>query len=194
MKRIMAIVGIMMISFLLTGYQINQINVAKEDVWVTTLLLKSDVSVGTRLEEKHLTMGLIHKEQLIQGSFTDKSTVLGQTLIVSLPKNTVLTKAMIKEQSYHEPESGHSITTIKLTPDASLCWQFSDGEWVEVLSVNLEGKITSLGKVMIKETFDQNVEHTGVPVFVIIEAKHAVVEKIISHRASERLELIKKND
>lgn len=194
MKKLMAIIGLMMISFLLTGYQINQINSAKENVWVSAVHLKSDLSVGTRIEDKHLSMGMVHKDHLVKGSFIEKESILGQTLIVGLPKNTVLSKEMLKEQSYHVPEKGHSMTTIKLMPDASLCWQFLEGEWVQVLSVNLEGKITVLGKVMIKEVFDQNVEQTGVPVYVIVEASHQVIEKIVSHRASERLELIKKND
>lgn len=193
-KKIIAIVALMMISFLLTGYQINQINMAKEDVWVSVVILKADLEVGMRIEQSHLTMGLIHKDQMIKGTFNEKESIVGQTLIVNMPKNTVISKDMLKEQTYHAPEKGHSITTIKLTPDASLCWQFLDGEWVEVLSVNLEGMITTLGKVKIKEVFDQNVEQVGVPVYVIVEGAHRVVEKIVSHRASERLEFIKKNE
>ena len=150
--------------------------------------------MGTYLTDKHLTTGWVHKDQRINGSFTEKESILGQTLIVNLPKNTVLSKDMLKEQSYHVPEKGHSITTIKLSPEASLCWQFRDGERVEVLSVNLEGKITELGEVMIKEVFDQNIEKIGVPIYVVIEAKHQIIESIVSHRMAERLELIKKNE
>lgn len=190
----MAIIGLMIISLLLTVYQINQINLAKEDVWVSAILINSDLNVGTHLMDKHLSVGWVHKDQLIKGSFTEKESILGQTLIVNLPKNTVLSKDMLKEQSYHVPEKGHSITTIKLAPDASLCWQFIDGERVEVLSVNLEGKITVLGNVMIKEVFDQNIEKIGVPVYVVVEAKHQIVERIVSHRMAERIELIKKNE
>lgn len=198
MKKIALIIGLLLCSFIITGLEINKINAAKDLKQTQIVILNRDLKAGEVITSSDLSVVKMPSDLTGDSNFYDKFEIEGNTLALDMPANTVLVKEMIIEHAFFVPESGNGITAIKLNPEEAMCWAVNTGESVIVHFVDLKGEVFEIGEVFVKGNFDQslsqNTNHTSVPVFLLIEGKYEIVQKIIASRNLGRIEIVKKSE
>ena len=203
MKQILIIVSLIIGSLVLTGYEVNQIHLAKQedkvDVYVTARALTS----GSQIEEKDVVSIKIDKVFMNEHLLTDKTELIGLTTKVDLPEKTLLNRALLTERTHYEPSPEHSMTTLKLNAEEAMCWRLEKGEQVSLIYVDLNYEGLLLGEIIIKGIFNENlielheiskndVFETGLlPAFVVIEGKSTLISKVVALRGNGRFELVK---
>jgi len=195
MKKIIIIILLLLCGGLITGFEIKQIKAAQMDVSVPIVVLKETLEVGTVLSFENLEIKEIHEALAVEDTVRLIDDVIGKTLAIGLTKGTILSKSMITEQTFLTPAKGHSITALKLNPEAIMCWEVTGGEVVDLIHVSLEGQLRRIGQVIVKGYYDQEMSQknnfSSVPVFVLIEGKSHVIDEIIRSRDHGRIEVTK---
>lgn len=195
MKKIILILLLGLCGVLITGFEINQIKAAHSDALIPVVVLKETLGVGAIITDENLEIMGIHEDLAVENTYTKASEVVGMTLAIGLPKGTILNKMLITEQTFFTPAKGHSITALKLNPEAIMCWEVTDGEVVELVHVSLEGQLSRIGKVTVKGFYDQALTHrnnlTSQPVFVLVEGDSHIIDDIIRFRDNGRIEVTK---
>lgn len=192
MKKIIIIILLLLCGGLVTGFEINQIQSAQMNVRVPIVVLKETLEVGAILTSENVEIKEIHKEHATENTFSQIGDVVGKTLAIGLAKGTILNNTLITEQTFFTPAKGNSITALKLSPEAILCWEVTSGEVVELVHVNLEGKLRRIGKVVIKGYYDQEMaQKNNLPAYVLVEGESHIIDDIIRSRDNGRIEVTK---
>lgn len=203
MKQILMIVCLIIGSLVLTGYEVNQINLAKQEEKVDVFVSSHALTSGSQIEEKDIVTIQVDKSLMSEHLITDKTALLGLTVKVDLPEKTLLNQAFFTERTHYEPSPEHAITTLKLNAEEAMCWRLEKGEQVSLIYVDLNFKDLILGEITIKGIFNENmverhdmdkggISETGLlPSFVVIEGKTSVINNVIALRGNGRFELVK---
>ena len=190
---------------MLTGYEIDQINRAKEEHKGQVVMLNKPLELGAMISEDDVFLQNVDQDLIGANHFYDKASVIGLTTTVALNEKTILSAAFFSTKTFYTPSENHGITTLKLNAEEALCWQLKAGESVELIYIDLNYKGLNLGEVTIKSIFNENLGKIESPsnttydqayvslnpMYVVIEAKTEVVKQIIEVRGNGRFEMIK---
>lgn len=194
MKRFAVIVILLTCGMLVTVLEVAQIQAARIDQHLPIVILKDDAEIGRILKNEDVEIKLVPTELVPASSFSSISEVVGKTLSIGLPSQTILSGDMIDEENYFMPSKGNSITAIKFNPEEVMCWEVTDGEILEIIHVNLDGLLSKIGAVTVKGYYNQNQSMDNEsPVYLLVEGKPNIIEAIIKARGDGRIEAIKNN-
>lgn len=195
MKKIVIIILLLLCGGLITGFEIKQINAAQLTAQVPIVILKETLEVGAVLNAQNVEIKEIDRDLADENTYCEIGDVVGKTLAINLPKGTILNKMLITEQTFFTPAKGHSITALKLSPEAIMCWEVTNGESVELVHVSLEGELRRIGEVVIKGYYDQEMLQknslSNLPAFVLVEGESSIIDEIIRSRDNGRIEVTK---
>lgn len=203
LKQVLIIVCLIIGSLILTGYEVNLINQAKQEKKIDVYVSSQTLSAGTQIEEDDIVSMQIDESLMSENLVTDKKALLGLTIKVDLPKKTLLNLSFFTERDHFEPSPEHSITTLKLNAEEAMCWRLEKGEQVSLIYVDLNFEGLILGEITIKGIFNENmvechdmnkndiIETSILPSFVVIEGSSSVINKVVALRGNGRFELVK---
>lgn len=184
----------MLLGLILTVMEINWIQNEKKMDAVPVVALTKSIEAGSTIKKTDLVIKEIDKSLWSEGYVDKLEDVVGKTLLIGMQGHSVVTKGSLKENAYTSPESGNAITTIKLAPEEALCWTLSTGEPVNVVLVDSMLVLRDLGEVTVKGLYDNYLMDSDVPVYVLVEGSRKTIEKIVTHRESGQMELLKRGD
>lgn len=194
MKKIAVILVLLACGILVTVIEVAQIKAARVDQHLPIVILKENAEIGRLLKTEDVEVKWVPSELVSASSFTNVTEVVGKTLSIGLPKQTILSGEMLDEENYFMPTMGNSITAIKFNPEEVMCWEVRSGEIVEIVHINLNGFLSKLGKVTVKGYYSQNHSMDNeTPIYLLVEGKPKIIEAIIKARGDGRLEAIKNN-
>lgn len=200
MKHILIIVCLIIGSLVLTGYEVNQINLAKQDEKVDVFVTAHVLTAGTQIEEKDIDSIKMDKALMNEHMIIDKAAIIGMTIKLDLPEKTLLNQAFFTEKTHYEPSPEHAMTTLKLNAEEAMCWRLEKGERVSLMYIDLNFEGLLLGEIIVKGIFNENMverhdedkNETGLlPSYVVIEGKSTVINKVVELRGNGRFELVK---
>lgn len=200
MKHILIIISLIIGSLVLTGYEVNQINHAKQEDKIDVFVTSHALTAGTLIEEKDIDSIKIDHSLMSEHLITDKSALIGMTIKVDLPEKTILNRAFFTERTQYEPSPENALTTLKLNAEEAMCWRIEKGEQVSLMYIDLNFEGLLLGEIIIKGVFYENMverQDTGknetalLPSFVVIEGKSSVIDKVVELRGNGRFEIVK---
>lgn len=200
MKHILIIISLIIGSLVLTGYEVNQINHAKQEDKIDVFVTSHALTAGTMIEEKDIDSIKIDHSLMSEHLITDKSALIGMTIKVDLPEKTILNRAFFTERTQYEPSPENALTTLKLNAEEAMCWRIEKGEQVSLMYIDLNFEGLLLGEIIIKGVFYENMverqdpgknETALLPSFVIIEGKSSVIDKVVELRGNGRFEIVK---
>ncbi len=200
MKHILIIISLIIGSLVLTGYEVNQINHAKQEDKIDVFVTSHALTAGTMIEEKDIDSIKIDHSLMSEHLITDKSALIGMTIKVDLPEKTILNRAFFTERTQYEPSPENALTTLKLNAEEAMCWRIEKGEQVSLMYIDLNFEGLLLGEIIIKGVFYENMverQDTGknetalLPSFVVIEGKSSVIDKVVELRGNGRFEIVK---
>lgn len=194
MKKFAVIMVLLTCGMLVTVFEVAQIKAARVDEHLPIVILKDDAEIGRILKNEDVEIKLVPTKLVPTSSFSNISEVVGKTLSIGLPSQTILSGEMIDEENYFMPSNGNSITAIKFNPEEVMCWEVTDGEILEIVHVNLDGFLSKIGDVTVKGYYNQNqsIDNES-PIYLLVEGKPKIIEAIIKARGDGRLEAIKNN-
>lgn len=194
MKKFAVIMVLLTCGMLVTVFEVAQIKAARVDEHLPIVILKDDAEIGRILKNEDVEIKLVPTKLVPTSSFSNISEVVGKTLSIGLPSQTILSGEMIDEENYFMPSKGNSITAIKFNPEEVMCWEVTDGEILEIVHVNLDGFLSKIGDVTVKGYYNQNqsIDNES-PIYLLVEGKPKIIEAIIKARGDGRLEAIKNN-
>ena len=194
MKKFAVIMVLLTCGMLVTVFEVAQIKAARVDEHLPIVILKDDAEIGRILKNEDVEIKLVPTKLVPTSSFSNISEVVGKTLSIGLPSQTILSGEMIDEENYFMPSIGNSITAIKFNPEEVMCWEVTDGEILEIVHVNLDGFLSKIGDVTVKGYYNQNqsIDNES-PIYLLVEGKPKIIEAIIKARGDGRLEAIKNN-
>lgn len=200
MKHILIIISLIIGSLVLTGYEVNQINHAKQEDKIDVFVTSHALTAGTMIEEKDIDSIKIDHSLMSEHLITDKSALIGMTIKVDLPEKTILNRAFFTERTQYEPSPENALTTLKLNAEEAMCWRIEKGEQVSLMYIDLNFEGLLLGEIIIKGVFYENMverqdpgknETALLPSFVVIEGKSSVIDKVVELRGNGRFEIVK---
>lgn len=200
MKHILIIISLIIGSLVLTGYEVNQINHAKQEDKIDVFVTSHALTAGTMIEEKDIDSIKIDHSLMSEHLISDKSALIGMTIKVDLPEKTILNRAFFTERTQYEPSPENALTTLKLNAEEAMCWRIEKGEQVSLMYIDLNFEGLLLGEIIIKGVFYENMverqdpgknETALLPSFVVIEGKSSVIDKVVELRGNGRFEIVK---
>ena len=194
MKKFAVIMVLLTCGMLVTVFEVAQIKSARVDEHLPIVILKDAAEIGRILKNEDVEIKLVPTKLVPTSSFSNISEVVGKTLSIGLPSQTILSGEMIDEENYFMPSKGNSITAIKFNPEEDMCREVTDGEILEIVHVNLDGFLSKIGDVTVKGYYNQNqsIDNES-PIYLLVEGKPKIIEAIIKARGDGRLEAIKNN-
>ncbi len=199
MKKI-AIIGLLVLmSFLVTQYEINDIR--KESLKETERIyvVNKDLTAGCTLEESDLEEAQVLSKWNSKDYYQTKESIIGQTLKIDVTQNMPLTSAMFIKQgdTLKSLKPHQAITTLKLMPEEALCWEVQPGETVNLYYIDDQTGVKSLGQVTINQVLDdytKPVKDKQYTTYLLIEGPKSTIEKVMGGRKTGRFELMKLNN
>ena len=195
MKKIILIIAAVLLSIAITQFQVKYINQKTLQDYQEVYLFSQALEAGEIIEANDLTIGKINKQYISDNYIKSSDEIIGKAVILSVSKQSVVLKNNL--QKPFETKSlgkGMAITSIQLTAETALCWQFKIGETLEVAYISDEGDLLKLGDVSIVHIFNEKISETDEKsenTYVVISAKQETVDGIVAHRKLGRLELIR---
>lgn len=193
MKKLIILICVVALSIIMTFYQIHIIKKQTLQTFRDVVILSKSVEAGKRLEASDLEMGKINTLWHSSDYYTRIEDVVGMNMLTDLSKYSILSKQILSEtvdeQEVSSPD--HAMTTLKVLPEEALCFRFDKGEEVLLYHIDPLYVEKDLGVVMIKAIYDNNLEDTGLPVYLLIEANQEVIREIVRLRESGRFEIIR---
>lgn len=199
MKKV-AIIGLLVLmSFLVTQYEINDIR--KESLKETERIyvVNKDLTAGCTLEESDLEEAQVLSKWNSKDYYQSKESIIGQTLKIDVTQNMPLTSAMFIKQgdTLKSLKPHQAITTLKLMPEEALCWEVQPGETVNLYYIDDQTGVKSLGQVTINQVLDdytKPVKDKQYTTYLLIEGPKSTIEKVMGGRKTGRFELMKLNN
>lgn len=198
MKKIMIVVTTLIFSLILTQWQIGRINEETLQDYTEVYVFEKALEAGHLIMENDITIGKINAQWFSNSYVTEKTAIIGKKLAYDVEKNTVvIDPCLLDERSLTSLQSGMGMTTLTLSPEASLCWQFNQGDMLSLYFVDHQGEWLNLGDVQVIKTLNSELEtakNLEDLKYVMIIAKRHVIEDIISKRELGRMEFVRIED
>ncbi len=188
MKQKLIIVFLIVMSVGLTVFQLVESGQKGVDV----VCVMRDVKEGQVIEKEDVGI-LKSLDSLPKGALKNPDKLIGKVAVVSLSKGTVAMESYFEEVVEEDLQKGESKTAIRLTPDTAICFTSEIDSSVQVYFVGDKGELQKLGDVVLKQFYDQQMEQNDLLMYVVVEGKKSVIDKIVQKRALGRLELVKSN-
>lgn len=198
MKKIAIICLLLVCSFLVTQYEINDIRKESLKETESIYVVNKDLTAGCTLEEGDLEQAQVLSKWDNENYYQSKEGLIGQTLKIDVTKNMPLTDQMFvkKGESLKSIKPHQAITTLKLMPEEALCWEVQPGENVTLYYIDDQTGVISLGPITINQVLDdytKPVKDKQYTTYLLIEGPKSTIEKVMSGRKTGRFELMKMN-
>ncbi|MBF4695469.1 SAF domain-containing protein [Fusibacter sp. Q10-2] len=178
----------------MTFYQIHIIKKQTLQSFKDVVILNKSVASGTILKSSDLEMGKINTLWYSSDYYTRIEDVVGMYITTDFSKYSILSKQILASTVDDQTvsETDHAMTTLKVLPEAALCFRLAKGDEVFLYQVNPDNEVIDMGRVVIKAIYDNNLEGESLPTYLLIEADQNVIKDIIRFRELGRFEVIRK--
>ncbi|GAU77861.1 SAF domain-containing protein [Fusibacter sp. 3D3] len=194
MKKIIIMVCVVALSIIMTFYQIHIIKNQTLQSFNDVVILSKSVAAGTIIKSSDLEMGKINRLWYSTDYYTKIEDVVGMYITTDFSKYSILSKQILTDRVDDQTvsEANHAMTTLKILPEEALCFRLKKGDQVSLYQVSEADEVTDMGNIVIKAVYDDNLEDTGLPVYLLIEADQKIIKEVIRFRRSGHFEVVRK--
>lgn len=193
MKKILMAISILILSFLITFYQINKIKIETLQIFEQVVLINKNLKAGMVIKESDLEYGKINKLWHSTNYYTQKEALIGKTILIDYGKNGILSSQLVADTVDEKmlTDRKNAMTALKLLPEEALCWSVAKGDYVNIFHIDSLYEINLMGNALIKAVYDGQLDNQTIPAYILIEADSETILNIIKFRESGRFEIVR---